>query len=85
MIIDCYYFTVLISVCRSRVLMLAVQSGDVMKVDAILNSLRTDQTTDHNAGGNIHASVNNLALILSTHAVFHTESYYLRLVYISMA
>ena len=37
MIIDCYYFAVLISVCRSRVLMPAVQSGDVMKVDAILN------------------------------------------------
>ena len=31
----------------------AVQSGDVMKVDAILNSLKTDQTTDHNAGGNV--------------------------------
>ena len=54
MIIDCYYFVVFISVCRSRVLMPAVQSGDVMKVDAILNSLNTDQTTDNNnAGGNV--------------------------------
>ena len=29
----------------------AVQSGNVMKVDAILNSLKGDQTTDLNDGG----------------------------------
>ena len=47
----CKLLFLLFAVCRAQSLMPAVQSGNVLKVDAILNSLNGDQTTNKETGG----------------------------------